>query len=112
MTTRAPALFVGHGSPMNAIEDTPSARGWAEIDDISRELIRLQTALLDLAERKADDFFVRRGFVNTGDFVKQYGRLSGIVVHQGGATVVWQNGLARHKPPREVVTAIARLARI
>ncbi|HYD88490.1 MAG TPA: 4,5-DOPA dioxygenase extradiol [Vitreimonas sp.] len=31
MSTRAPALFVGHGSPMNAIEDTPSARGWAEI---------------------------------------------------------------------------------
>ena len=29
--TRAPAFFVGHGSPMNAIEDTPSARGWAEI---------------------------------------------------------------------------------
>jgi 4,5-DOPA dioxygenase extradiol len=31
MSHRAPALFVGHGSPMNAIEDTPSARGWAEI---------------------------------------------------------------------------------
>lgn len=31
MTTRAPALFVGHGSPMNAIEDTPSARFWAEL---------------------------------------------------------------------------------
>ncbi|MBI3438324.1 MAG: 4,5-DOPA dioxygenase extradiol [Proteobacteria bacterium] len=29
--TRAPALFVGHGSPMNAIEDTPSARGWADV---------------------------------------------------------------------------------
>ncbi|MBL8530258.1 MAG: 4,5-DOPA dioxygenase extradiol [Hyphomonadaceae bacterium] len=31
MSTTAPALFVGHGSPMNAIEDTPAARGWAEI---------------------------------------------------------------------------------
>ncbi len=24
-----PALFVGHGSPMNAIEDSPFRRGWA-----------------------------------------------------------------------------------
>jgi 4,5-DOPA dioxygenase extradiol len=31
MTARAPALFVGHGSPMNAIQDTPAARGWTEI---------------------------------------------------------------------------------
>lgn len=31
MTQKAPALFVGHGSPMNAIEDTPSALGWSEI---------------------------------------------------------------------------------
>ncbi len=31
MTQRAPALFIGHGSPMNAIEDTPSSRGWREI---------------------------------------------------------------------------------
>jgi 4,5-DOPA dioxygenase extradiol len=26
-----PALFVGHGSPMNAIEDNPFARGWREL---------------------------------------------------------------------------------
>lgn len=67
-------------------------------------------ALRQLAEREADDFFVRRGFANTGDFLRQYGRLSGIVVRQGSDTVVWLNGLARHKPPREVVTAIERLA--
>ena len=56
-------------------------------------------ALRQLAERKDDDFFVRRGFANTGDFLKQYGRLSGIVVRQSSETVVWLNGLARHKPP-------------
>lgn len=28
---RMPALFVGHGSPMNAIADTPWARRWTEI---------------------------------------------------------------------------------
>lgn len=66
-------------------------------------------ALRQLAERKADDFFLRRGFATTGDFLKQYGRLSGIVVRQGGGNTVWLNGLARHKPPREVVTAIERL---
>ncbi len=31
MTNPAPALFVGHGSPMNAIEDNADARGWRAI---------------------------------------------------------------------------------
>ena len=26
-----PAVFIGHGSPMNAIEDTPYARAWAQL---------------------------------------------------------------------------------
>ena len=30
---RMPALFVGHGSPMNAIVDTDFSRAWAEIGD-------------------------------------------------------------------------------
>ncbi len=31
MTTRMPVLFLGHGSPMNAIEDNAWRRGWADI---------------------------------------------------------------------------------
>jgi 4,5-DOPA dioxygenase extradiol len=31
MSPRMPALFVGHGSPMNAIEDNSWTRGWEEI---------------------------------------------------------------------------------
>ena len=30
-TPRMPALFLGHGNPMNAIEDTPWSRGWAAL---------------------------------------------------------------------------------
>ena len=81
----------------------------ADGDLADSDIISASAALRQLAERKADDFFVRRGFINTGDFLKQYGRLSGIVVHQDVGTTVWLNGLARHKPPREVVTAIERL---
>lgn len=28
---RMPALFIGHGGPMNAIQDTGFSRGWTEI---------------------------------------------------------------------------------
>lgn len=31
MTTDMPVLFVGHGSPMNAIEDSPFSRAWREL---------------------------------------------------------------------------------
>jgi 4,5-DOPA dioxygenase extradiol len=30
MTTTMPVLFLGHGSPMNALDDNPWTRGWAE----------------------------------------------------------------------------------
>lgn len=31
MTTRMPALFIGHGSPMNTIEDNEFSRSWQEL---------------------------------------------------------------------------------
>lgn len=40
---RMPVVFLGHGSPMNAIQDTPYARGWA---DLGRVLPRPQAILV------------------------------------------------------------------
>jgi 4,5-DOPA dioxygenase extradiol len=37
-----PVLFVGHGSPMNAIEDNPFSRKWREVGE---ELPRLSAIL-------------------------------------------------------------------
>lgn len=73
--------------------------------DVSRAAVTLR----QLAERKAEDFFTRRGFESAADFLKQHRQLSGIVLHHLGANVVWLNPLARHKTPPEIVTAIRRL---
>lgn len=70
------------------------------------DLVGAATTLRQLAERKAEEFFIRRGFASANSFLKQYGRLSGIVVRQAGENVVWLNALARHKTPPEIVTAI------
>jgi hypothetical protein len=63
-------------------------------------------ALRQMAERK-DEFFTRRGFKNAGEFLKQYGHLSGIILRPSGE--VWLNPLSRHKPSPEIVTALKRL---
>lgn len=34
MTQRMPALFLGHGSPMNAIDDTPERRAWVALGKV------------------------------------------------------------------------------
>lgn len=31
LTQKIPALFIGHGSPMNAISDNANTRAWAHI---------------------------------------------------------------------------------
>jgi hypothetical protein len=74
-------------------------------DNLTRAIVTLR----QLAERKDEDFFTRRGFESATDFLKHYRQLSGIVLRQPGAIVLWLNSLARHKPPPEIVTAIQRL---
>lgn len=74
-------------------------------DDLNHATLTLR----QLAERKDEDFFTRRGFKNAADFLKQYRNLSGIVVNQSGERIIWLNSLARHKIPPEITTAIHRL---
>jgi hypothetical protein len=76
------------------------------------DLTRAVMTLRQLAERKAEDFFTRRGFESAADFLRQYRQMSGIVLHQSGENVLWLNSLARHKAPPEIVTAIQRLETI
>lgn len=73
------------------------------------DLNRAATNLRQLAEQKAEDFFTRRGFKSAADFLKQYNKLSGIVLPQSGENMLWLNPLARHKVPPEIVIAIQRL---
>lgn len=73
--------------------------------DITRAVITLR----QLAERKDEVYFTRRGFENAADFLRQYRHLSGIVLHQPDAITLWVNPLARHTPPPELVNAIRRL---
>ncbi len=81
----------------------------AEREISEAELAHAEMTLRQLAERKVEDFFTRRGFKSAADFLRQYHRLSGIVLRQSGANVLWLNPLARHKAPSEIVMAIQRL---
>lgn len=81
----------------------------AEREISEADLARAVMTLRQLAERKAEDFFTRRGFESAADFLKQYRQLSGIVLRQSGENALWLNSLARHKVPPEIVTAIQRL---
>ena len=73
------------------------------------ELTEATSTVRQLAERKEEDFFTQRGHKSAAAFLKQYQRLSGIVAHAPGETVVWLNPIARHKAPAQIVTAIQRL---
>jgi hypothetical protein len=81
----------------------------AESEITEADFTRAGMVLRHLAERKAEDFFARRGFEGAAGFLKHYHRLSGIVSQQASEQVLWQNALARHKVPREIATAIQRL---
>lgn len=81
----------------------------AEREISDADLTHAVATVRQLAERKNEEFFTRRGFANAADFLKHFQRLSGIVVHQSDKNVVWLNSLAKHKVLPGIITAIQRL---
>ena len=81
----------------------------AEGEIAERDVVGATAALRQLAERKNEEYFTRRGFESAADFLRQYGRLSGIIWRQAGALPIWPNPIARHKLPPELTTALRRL---
>lgn len=81
----------------------------AEREMSEADLIRAMVTLRQLAERKVEDYFTKRGFGSAVAFLKQYAQLSGIVLRQSSTSVIWLNSLAKHKAAPEILTAIQRL---
>jgi hypothetical protein len=81
---------------------------FAEEGFCEADLSQAMAALRLRAERKDEDFFLRRGLAGVGSFLELQRRLSGIVLHQD-TTVFWSNPSARRNTPSEVVSAIRRL---
>ena len=99
MAAASPAVSLPHiGWPPTAVKGG------------GRALMAATTALRQLADRKADDFFARRGYEGAADFLAHYHRLSGVVLRPPGGIALWQNPIARHKLRPDIATAIERLS--
>ena len=83
---------------------------WCAAGDVTEDDVT--DAIADLrqrAEHKDEDYFIRRGFAGAAAFMQQYHRLSGIMLHQGSATTLWLNPIARHQIPPAIANALRRL---
>jgi len=74
----------------------------------SDPLIAATAALRTLIEQKDEAYFTRRGFLNATEFLRQYHRLSGIVLRNSGS-FLWVNPLAKHPIPNILINALRKL---
>ena len=78
-------------------------------NDAEEALSQAMTTLRLLAERKDEAFFTRRGFKDAASFLRQFQRLSAILL-LGESLRLWQNGLARHPLPNDLKNALLKLS--
>jgi len=81
----------------------------------SSDVAAAMAGLRTRAERKDDPFFTRRGFLSASDFLKQYQRLSAMLLHtpradgDQPANMIWLNAIARQRLPNDLRNALQRL---
>ena len=77
-------------------------------DDIAQTMKLLKQH----AERKDEEYFVRRGFASARDFLHDYQRLSAVLARRGwdddGAPALWLNKEAQRPVSRDLHTILAR----
>lgn len=90
--------------PASAINVLVISDGQASCSDLAAA----GSSLRQLAEGKAEDYFVQRGYKSAADFLKQFRQLSGVVL-KGEPSELWLNSLAKHALPNDVSLALKRL---
>ncbi len=78
----------------------------ADIPIAAELLIAAMKVLRERAEGKREDFFIGRGFRDSVDFLRQYGRLSMIICGGATSSAVWQNSLAKRPLPKDLLNAL------
>jgi hypothetical protein len=77
-------------------------------DDIAQIMKRLKQH----ANRKDEDYFLRRGFASARDFLHDYQRLSAVLIRRGwddgGAPTLWLNKEAQRPVPRDLYAILRR----
>jgi hypothetical protein len=77
------------------------------ISDI--DVVHTMKHLKRRAEHKDDVFFARRGCVSARDFLKQYQRLSSILLRgPGGQALLWTNAQAKYPVPADIRAILQR----
>jgi hypothetical protein len=84
----------------------------ADAEPQEADVGKAAAALRLRAERKDEDYFMRRGFKDAADFLRQFQRLSAIVLMRANAPpslVMWANSLSKHPLTGEVRGILGKL---
>lgn len=85
-----------------------------QVADVAIDPTNALAALRNRAERKDEEFFQRRNFRDSRDFLRQFQRLSAVLCRanwmrlEDDEAQLWTNPLARHPLPPELRRALAR----